>query len=117
MKRTVTVADALDDKQLLGAALGDPGPWQTWRTTLKAAFGLELNREEARAFATVAGSRAPPAKRVRELWCIIGRRGGKSRMAALIAVYIACFTHHKLAPGERGMVLVLSGSLEQSKVV
>ncbi|MGP0082770.1 MAG: hypothetical protein ACLP0B_03935, partial [Steroidobacteraceae bacterium] len=88
---------ALFDPALLGAALGDASSWTTWRCVLKAAFGLDLNRDEARAFAAVAGSRAPPRKRVRELWAIVGRRGGKSRMAAAIAVYLACFVKHKLA--------------------
>jgi len=118
MSATFTIDRALTDKRLLGAAFdGDATTWQTWRTVLKAAFGLELNREEARAFASVAGSRAPPTKRVRELWAIVGRRGGKSRIAAAIAVYVALFTKHKLAPGERGLVLTLAASLEQAKLV
>ena len=38
-------------------------------------------------------------------------------MAAAIAVYLACFVKHKLARGERGMVLVLAASQEQARVV
>jgi hypothetical protein len=38
-------------------------------------------------------------------------------MAAALAVYHACFVQHRLAPGERGMVLVLAASVEQAKVV
>jgi hypothetical protein len=108
---------ALSDPGLLGAALGNPSSWQTWRAVLKAAFGLDLNREEARAFASVAGGRAPPTKRIRELWCVCGRRGGKSRMAALIAVYLAIFVKYKLVAGETGTVLVVAASVEQSRVV
>lgn len=113
----IRIDQALTDKRLLGAALGDAATWQTWKTALKAAFGLELNREEARAFASVAGSRKPPSVRVRELWCIIGRRGGKSRMAAAVAVYCAAFVKRKLAPGEIGMVLVLAASTAQARTV
>jgi Phage Terminase len=117
MNHILTFDDALIDGELLGAALGDAATWQTWRAVLKAAFGLTLNRDEARAFAAVAGERKPPAQRVRELWAIVGRKGGKSRMAAAIAVYVACFMQHKLSPGERGLVLVLAMSLDQAKVV
>jgi hypothetical protein len=92
-------------------------PWRVWRVVLKSAFGLALDAAEVKVFASIAGNRAPPAKRVRELWAIVGRRGGKSRMAAALAVYIACFVRHKLVPGERGQVLVLSASVEQSKTV
>jgi hypothetical protein len=88
-----------------------------WRVILKAAFGIALNRDEARAFASVAGNRNPPQQRVRELWCIIGRRGGKSRIAAGLAVYLGCFCKYQLARGERGMVLVLASSQAQARTV
>src|SRR6516225_2546810 len=113
----IDIDQALLDQHLLGAALGDPSTWQAWRIVLKAAFGLQLNCEEARAFASGAGGRSPPTSRVRELWAIIGRRGGKSRIAAALAVYFACFVQHRLARGEHGMVLVLAASQEQAKVV
>ena len=112
-----TIDDAFTDTTLLGAALGDPTTWQMWRTIFKAGYGLALGRSEARAFASVAGSRKPPTQRVRELWAIVGRRGGKSRMAALIACYAACFQKYALAPGEKGMVVVIAMSLDQAKVV
>lgn len=116
---TVSIDQALCDPQLLGAALGDPAPWALWFTVLKAAFGIELNREERRAFAIVAGSRQPPQERVAELWAIVGRRSGKSRMAAALAVFLALFVDHtgKLAPGEVGMVLVLAMTTKQARAV
>jgi hypothetical protein len=114
-RRVFTIDEALKDPNLLGAALGDPSSWQTWFTVLKAAFGQELSRSERRAFAAVAGSRKPPKQRIRELWAVAGRRCGKSRIAAALAVYFAAFIPHKLAPGERGMVLVLAASQEQAR--
>jgi len=119
MKRplTITIDQALADPVLLGAALGDGATWSTWRAVLKAAFAITLSDDEAKLFAAVAGDRAPPSKRVRELWAVVGRRGGKSRVAALIACYLSLFVRYKLAPGELGMVLLLSASMAQSKVV
>ena len=118
MKRdTLSIDAALRDRNLLSAALDDFVTWRTWLVMLRAAFGLPLDNEERQVFAQVAGNRAPPGRRVRELWCIVGRRGGKSRMAAALAVFLALFTRHTLAQGERGMVLVLAASVEQAKVV
>jgi phage terminase large subunit-like protein len=108
---------ALTNKRMLGAALGDTVSWTTWLTVLRAAFGLPLDEQQTNIFASVAGARTPPAQRVRELWCVIGRRGGKSRIAAALSVYFALFTKHKRVFGERVMVLVLSASVEQSKTV
>jgi hypothetical protein len=58
-----------------------------------------------------------PSRRVRELWCVCGRRSGKSRIAAAIAVYLALFIKHRLARGETGMCLVLAGSMDQARAV
>jgi hypothetical protein len=111
------IEQCLLDANLLGAALGDPTTWATWIAVLKAAFGLPLSTEQLTAFATVAGARSTPRHRIRELWCVCGRRAGKSRMAAAVAVFLACFVKHRLSPGEVGMVLVLSSTVDQSKTV
>ena len=113
---TTRIDDALLDPELLGAGLGDPGTWSTWLGVLRAAFGLKLNRKDRRAFETVS-RRKPPTQRVRELWAIVGRRSGKSRIAALLAVFFACFVPHTLAAGEIGTVLVLAASKDQARVV
>jgi phage terminase large subunit-like protein len=113
----VTIDAALRDHNLLGAALGDPSTWSNWLTVLRAAFGLPLDATQREVFHQVAGDRGPPARRVRELWAVIGRRGGKSRAAAAIAVYLALFCTHRLARGETGMVLVLAASTSQARVV
>ena len=51
-----------------------------------------------------------------ELWNIIRRRGGKTRAAVTIGVYIACLCDHSevLAPGERGVLPILAASTEQA---
>src|SRR5215470_282564 len=110
MTTPFTIDQALADQRLLGAALGDLGLWRTWRATLKAAFGLSLDEAERATFAKIAGDRTPPDKRVRELWCVVGRRAGKSRAAAMLAVFLALFQRHKLAKGETGHVLVLAAT-------
>jgi hypothetical protein len=117
VKPTCTIDRALQDKRLLGAAIGDNAPWSTWFAVLRAAFGLPLDEQQRAVFHSVAGDRGPPTKRVRELWCNVGRRGGKSRTAGALAVYQACFVKHRLAAGEVGYVLVLAASRDQARVV
>jgi hypothetical protein len=117
MAEPITIERAMRDERLFGGTLGGIASWLTWLAVLKAAFGLALSGAEAATFAAVAGGRAVPTQRVRELWAIVGRRGGKSRIAALVACFLALFVKHSLAAGERGLLLVLSGSQEQSRVV
>jgi hypothetical protein len=117
MANNFTIARAINDKRLFGAALGDLSSWQVWLTILSAAFALPLTDDQAQTFTAIAGGRLPPAKAVRELWIVAGRRSGKSRMAALVATYLALFAKHKKAPGERPMVLVIAGSVDQADAV
>lgn len=115
----ISIDRAMLDPNLLGAALGDANSWSTWLAVLKAAFGVELTPAELAMCAEVTGGRAPPAARVRELWAILGRRSGKSRIAAAIASYIAVFIDHSasLAAGEVGTILVLAASKTQAQSV
>jgi phage terminase large subunit-like protein len=115
--RPMGIDRALCDPQLLGAGLGDTGTWSTWLVLLKAAFGLPLGEPQREVFRTIAGDRDPPGQRVRELWCVLGRRSGKSRIAAALAVYFALLEKHDLAPGEVGHVLVLAASQQQAQTV
>jgi hypothetical protein len=112
----IPIDRALIDRNLLGAALGKPSSWSTWISVLRAAFGLPTSEADRAIFAKVAGDRQPPSKRVAELWCVVGRRSGKTRMAAAVSVYIAAIEQHHLAPGEIGYVLLLAASRSQASV-
>jgi hypothetical protein len=111
----ISITNALLDRNLLGAALGDLDSWATWRVILKAAFAEPLNADELITFKEIAGDREPPTERVAELWVIAGRRGGKSRTAGAVCAYLAAFNTHKLAPGETATVLSLAASKSQAK--
>jgi hypothetical protein len=115
MKPSIAIDTALLDRRLLGAALGDPATWSTWIDVLRVLFGGEP--DDAGAFDKISGGRALPGKRMKELWAICGRRSGKSRMAAAIAVYVALFQRHKLSAGEQGCVLVLAATVAQAHIV
>src|ERR1041385_532546 len=112
----ITIVDALRDELLLGAALGDIATWSRWLVVLKAAFALPMADEDRTAFAEVAGDREPPAHRVRELWSVLGRRSGKTRVAAAISVHIGAIEKHRLARGEVGYVLLIAASRAQATV-
>ena len=88
MKPLLPMRAALNDPNIFGTVLyGDS--WNAWRTLIIAAMGEELTDEERETFTRLTGRLHEPLERVDELWCIIGRRGGKSRAAGIIAAYIA----------------------------
>ena len=117
MTPKVTLRKALEDPELLGSALaGDT--WHAWRALLIAAMGEPLSEDELKTFTKFTGRETPPSQRVDELWCVVGRRGGKSRAMAVFAVYLAGLCDYsRLARGETGVVLLIAPDKKQAKVL
>jgi hypothetical protein len=93
--------------------------WDHWRTVLKAAFALPMSEAERQFFRSVA-ERDPPQRSVRELWCVVGRGGGKDSIASLIAAHAAALfdqRRHKLRPGEKALVMCLACDRDQARIV
>jgi hypothetical protein len=115
MTPTVTIRAALADPQLLGAVL--PGDsWSAWRVLLVASMGEQLTDAERETFKRLTQRDREPMQRVEEAVFVIGRRGGKSRATATLAVYIAALCEHVLAPGERGVVLCVAPDQKQATI-
>ena len=111
------IIKALSDRNLLGAAFPDLGTWGPWLTALRAAYGLPLAEGELGLYQQATGRETPPGAPAREVYLICGRRAGKSRIAAAIAVYEALFPQVKLAPGEVGTVALLAVDRDTARVL
>jgi hypothetical protein len=96
------------------------GPsWGAWRVLLAALFGLPMTEEQVATFQRFTGRVTPPTVPAREAYLVIGRRGGKSLIAALIALWAAVFRSYTgiLAPGESAIVMVVASDRRQAKVI
>jgi hypothetical protein len=115
----MTILEALDDPHLLAAAFPDGGSWTAWRAFLAALYGLPMTADQAAIFRRHTGREVLPTAPAREAWLAVGRRGGKSRVAALAAVYLAAFRDYRtiLAPGEVGTLPIVAADRRQSRAV
>ncbi|WP_298106321.1 hypothetical protein [Bradyrhizobium sp.] len=116
--RPPSIISAMDDPRLFAPFFRGPS-WDGWRTVLKAAYGLPLSEPEISFFKSVAGDRAPPASRVRELWIPAGRRAGKDAATSLISAHTGALFNQqeKLRPGERALVLCLACDRVQARII
>lgn len=94
------------------------GTWAAWIVILKAIFALPMEPGELEVYRRHTGRQDPPSSPAREAWLVVGRRGGKSRIAALIAVFLACFRDYSdvLSPGERGTCMVIAADRKQARI-
>jgi hypothetical protein len=118
-RRRFTILDAVNDANLFAPWFRDRATWAAWFTFLRALFGLPLLPRELALYQQCTGRTEPPTQPASESWLICGRRSGKSFMLALCAVYLAAFHSYRqyLAPGERGVVLVVASDRKQARVI
>jgi hypothetical protein len=116
---TVSIFDAILDPNLFGLHFKDEKTWSAWRAFLAVMFGLPLTAEQLQLFSECTGRKTPSLGGHREAWLVIGRRGGKSFVLALIAVYLAAFRDYRrfLGPGERATVMVIAADRKQARVI
>lgn len=106
--------------QLMTRVLGDTfarDTFATWRAVLKATFALDLTDDERAIVATLTQRSVLPSSPVRELWLLLGRRSGKSIIAALLAVHATTCRTYTLAPGECGVFMVIAADRKQARVI
>jgi hypothetical protein len=115
----LTLLDAFADPRLFAKFFPSPESWLAWTALIAAAFGLPMNAEQRAIYQRCTGRTDPPTEQMRELVLVVGRRGGKSRVLALIATWLACFVDYSpyLDPGERGVVQVLAADRDQAKII
>lgn len=114
----LTAVDLMTDRALFGDRFGTDN-FRAWRIAMAVAFGLGASLTGgARSLAKRCTALARfPSRPVREAWWVVGRRGGKSQVAALVAVFMACCRRYRLAPGERGVVMLIAADRKQGRVV
>lgn len=114
----VDIRQAMTDPHLFGDTFGGDS-FAAWRSLLAGFYGLDLDDIEAETFKALTGRKETPAQVHDELWLAVGRRGGKSHAAGLLAIYEACFTDHRdrLAPGEVATCMVIASDRRQARAV
>jgi hypothetical protein len=88
-----------------------------WNAVMKASFGGNLDEEERQALYSVMERETLPND-LRELWMIVGRRGGKDAVAAFIACYLACSRNwtKEFRAGEMIVGMIICPDRKQGRV-
>lgn len=97
-------------------------PLPSWRMHVlcaAAVFGLcyGLSAEDEADILRCLGRTVLPTSAAERVALVIGRRGGKSRFASFLLVYLACFRDYGgiLTPGERGVAMLVAPDRRQAR--
>ena len=114
----MNILEALDDPNLFAPHFTGES-WNGWKGFLAALFALPAPDGTAEAYGACTGRATPPGAPFTEAALIVGRRGGKSRILALVAVYLAVFRDYvpHLAAGELATIAVLAANRSQARSI
>jgi hypothetical protein len=114
----MTLLEALNDINLF-ARFFRGRSWLAWRVFLAALFAETTDEAGLKLYHACTGRTAWPTVAFTEAALIVGRRGGKSRVLALIAVFLATMRDYApyLAPGELATIAVLASDRSQARVI
>jgi hypothetical protein len=92
--------------------------WGPWRAFWSAVFALPMADADLEVYRRHTARETPPAAPVAEAWMPVGRRGGKSRCAAVAAAYLAArFDPSRIAPGETAVIPIIAADRRQARQV
>jgi hypothetical protein len=103
-------------REIIGEEWDRPS-WMPWRAFISTVFALGYKSDAERDLYFACTSRTEiPKKPFREVWAPIGRRGGKSRIFALLAVWLAsCRDWRKyLVAGEEGVIPIIADARDRA---
>jgi hypothetical protein len=113
----------MNDRQLFGKTFkrgllgGDS--WKAWKSFLATLFHLPMDDEALEIFRKHTGRQTTPQGAFTECWVVAGRRSGKSQVAALVGVYLACFRDYSAyrAPGETLVLPIIAPDRKQCQII
>lgn len=93
--------------------------WSDWMVFLKTIFGLPMTLGDRGRYFKYTKRTERAKKQFDEVWLVVGRRGGKSIVLALVAVFLACFRDYRpyLMPGERATIIIIAADRKQARVI
>lgn len=93
--------------------------WASWRAFLAALYALPMSPSEQALYRACTGRERLPDAPAREAHVIVGRRGGKDRVASALAAFVAACKDYSpyLAPGQRGFLPVIAADRKQAREI
>lgn len=120
-----TIIEAFESPNLFRSCFKDKNgkdgieTWKSWFILDKVIFGLPLEKAEFEIYKQCTERKKIHKEGYDTIFCICGRRGGKSRNAALVAVYLSLFGgfEKQLVRGQTGYVFLIATDRQQAREI
>jgi hypothetical protein len=117
IEKPVNIIEAIKRRDIFGHFMRGK-KFAAWAVFLKAIYNLEMTSDEDEIYKKCTG-RARYSDEFQECYALVGRRGWKSSVSALIACWEALFSGQaeELTPGENGYIFLIATDRKQAQIV
>ncbi len=118
----MNIIEAIRDPNLFRPFLAEDheslDSWENWFTALRCLYGLRLRPDELPLIGECTGNDIRKSNGFSTALWVVGRRSGKTRLAALVGSYEATLAGREkaLRKGEKGIVAVVAPSRRQASI-
>lgn len=117
----MNIIDVFDDQRLIGGYIQEQqDSFFNWKVFIKSIYAIPMDRREKRIFKKFTGGRRPPRKPIESVYCISGRKSGKSLIASCLAIYTTIFEDFwkpYLRPGQKVLFPIIATDKVQAREV
>jgi len=116
----VNIVQAIHSKEVFRPYFKDLKTWRNWITFFKVLAGYKkLPEKEMELFRECTGLEELPKEPLKEIFMVVGRRGAKSTVASLLAVFYGIWGDWKkyLSPGETARTFIIATNKQQGKII
>jgi len=117
----MNIIEAFEDSKLIGAYIKEEdNSFFNWKVFLKSIYALPMDQKERAVYRKFTGRKRPPKKPIELVYCISGRKSGKSLLASCLACYTAIFEDFwkpYVRPGQKVYLPIIAVDKYQAKEV
>jgi hypothetical protein len=116
---SLNIIDVISDKNLIGGYLKEKdGSFANWKVFLKAVYALPMDEKEIDVYKKFTARQKPPEKPAESVYCISGRKSGKTLLASTLAIHISLFEdfwHSHIRPGQKIYLPIIAVDKTQAR--
>lgn len=117
----MNIIDAFDDQRLIGGYIQEQDDsFFNWKVFFKSIYAIPMSRKEKAIYRKFTERQRYPKKPIESVYCISGRKSGKSLMASCLAVYTSVFEDFwkpHVRPGQKVYFPVIATDKVQAREV
>ena len=117
----IDIIKAFDDPRLIGGYIKEQdNSFFNWKVFFKSIYAIPMDQKERKVYRKFTERRRPPKQPIESVYCVSGRKSGKSLIASCLAIYTSVFSDFwkpHVRPGQKVYYPIIATDKVQAREV